>query len=419
MTPSVRIPPVVERWDCHGCGRCCRAVIVPLSEADLARLRSQRWDQHPDFRGVRIVVRQGLGKKRYRLALGAENQCVFLTAAGRCRIHELHGEAAKPLLCRMFPLQLVPLEGYTFVTLRRHCPSAAADLGRTLEEQLAGIRQLAQQRAEEDQTPGKSDAPPPLAPRRRGSWHDFLRLAETLERLLLDQRFPLVRRLVHGLKLCDLVEQCRLQNFSGTRLDELLAMLEKSALEESQSLFDERRAPGRAGGLLFRQTALEYLRLHPDFVIQRSWRERWRLIVLAAAFTRGRGRLPAIHPCFPPATFEALEAPLGHLPAAILRPLEAYFEAAAASKQYALLSRRHWSLVENFRALALSYAVALWVVRLSCGPRPPEAEDVCGAVGAIDRGQTYDPLTGRRHRQRVASLRRLGDLPRLVAWYAR
>ena len=141
--------------------------------------------------------------------------------------------------------------------------------------------------------------------------------------------------------------------------------------------------------------------------------------MLAAAFARGRGRVPHIHACFPPNTFERLQEPLGPLPAAVLRPLDAYFEAAAASKQYAVLSRRHWSLVENFRALALSHAVALWLLRLSCGPRPPGVEDVCGVVGAIDRGQTYAPLTGSRHRSRIGSLRRLGDLPRLVAWYAR
>ena len=96
---------------------------------------------------------------------------------------------------------------------------------------------------------------------------------------------------------------------------------------------------------MFRQTALEYLRLHPDFIIQQSWRERWRLMVLAAAFARGRGRLPHIHACFPN-TFEGLEEPLGHLAGAVLR-LDAYFEAAAASKRYAVLSRRGWPLLES------------------------------------------------------------------------
>ena len=315
MTLPVRIPPVVERWDCHGCGRCCRAVIVQLSEADVARLQSQRWDQHPDYRGVRIMVRRGLRKRRYRLALTAENQCVFLTAQGRCRIHEMYGEAAKPLLCRMFPFQLAPLEGYAFVTLRRNCPSAAAEEGHTLAEQLETIRDLAAQR----QAGPKPAGPPPLVAGHHAAWPDFLRVAEALERLVLDQRFPLVRRLAHGLKLCDLLEQCRLQNFSGPRLDQLTAMLETSALEQVETLFRDRQAPGRASALLFRQTALEYLRLHPDFIIQQSWRERWRLIVLAAAFARGRGRLPHIHACFPPNTFEALQEPFGHLSGAVLR----------------------------------------------------------------------------------------------------
>jgi lysine-N-methylase len=360
------------------------------------------------------MVRQGLWKKSYRLALDRQDRCVFLTSQGRCRIHELYGEAEKPLLCRMFPFQLVPLEQFAHVTLRRHCPSAAADRGRTVEEHLDSIHQLAARRPE----PRRPAGPPALTPRRRGAWPDFLRVADTLERLLLDGQFPLVRRLAHALKFCDLLQQCRLHKLAEQRLADLLAMLETSAVDDAGQLFAQRRPPGRAAALLFRQTALEYVRLHPKFVIRRSLAERWRLVVMAAAFARGRGKLPQIHPDFPAVTFQALEQPLGRLSGELLRPLAAYFEAAAASKQYALLSRRSWSLVESFRALALSYPIAMWIVRLSCAGRQPETEDVLGAVAAIDRGQTYAPLTGRRHRRRVASLARLGELPRLVAWYA-
>ena len=140
MTLPIRIPPVVERWDCRGCGRCCRTVLVSLGEEDVARLRSQRWDQHPEFRGVPVMVRQSWWRKGYRLATTRRNECVFLTPEKRCRIHELYGEAAKPLLCRLFPFQLTPLGDYANVTLRRHCPSAAADLGRTMEEHLPAAR---------------------------------------------------------------------------------------------------------------------------------------------------------------------------------------------------------------------------------------------------------------------------------------
>ena len=295
MTLPVRTAAVVERWDCHGCGRCCRAVIVPLSDEDVARLRSQHWDEHPEYRGVRIMVRHGLWKKSYRLALDGQQRCVFLTAQGRCRIHELHGEPAKPLLCRTFPFQLVPLERESHVTLRRHCPAAAADIGHTLEEQLGTIRELAAQRRDDSRPAG----PPPITPAYRGTWPDFLRMTDALERFLLDRRYPLVRRVAHGLKFCDLLQRCRLRQLSGERLADLVVMLENSAVEEAGPLFIDRRPAGRAAELLFRQTTLEYVRLHPDCMVWPSWGERGRLVVAAMAFARGRGRLPRLHPSFP------------------------------------------------------------------------------------------------------------------------
>jgi hypothetical protein len=137
------------------------------------------------------------------------------------------------------------------------------------------------------------------------------------------------------------------------------------------------------------------------------------------ALARGKGRVPRIHPDVPETTFEALERPLGHLPEPVLRPITAYFEASAASGQYAVLGRRGWSIVESFRALAVSHPVALWMLRLVSIGRPPEQEDTVGVVAAIDRGQGYARLAGRGHRSRMANLAGLGELARLVAWYAR
>ena len=55
------------------------------------------------------------------------------------------------------------------------------------------------------------------------------------------------------------------------------------------------------------------------------------------------------------------EAPLGALTPELLAPLDAYFETHIASWRYAALGYRGWSLVDGFRAAALSYAVALWL----------------------------------------------------------
>ena len=117
--------PIVEHWDCHNCGDCCRNNIIRLDADDLARLKEQRWDEHPDFCGVRVIVSHGLVDETYALAQQADGACVFLTAEGRCRIHELHGYDAKPRICKTFPLQIVPMENGAILTTRRSCPSAA------------------------------------------------------------------------------------------------------------------------------------------------------------------------------------------------------------------------------------------------------------------------------------------------------
>ena len=277
--------------------------------------------------------------------------------------------------------------------------------GRNIAEYVDDARRMAEQGG---LAAGPGNPPPVVRWRPRG-WQPTLRVADQLERMLRDKRYPLVRRIVQGLVFCDHLEHCRLENLAAAQFTELFAMLENAAVQEAAGLFRQRRPPRRAAGMLFRQTALEYLRLHPKFQIESSWRERWRLVRAALIFARGRGPLPAMHPCFPPTTFEALERPLGPLDAAVLRPLTALFEATAASKYYATPGRAGWSLVESFRGLALGYPLALWLLRLSCGGRMPQIEDMIDVVGAIDRGRSYPLLAGRRHRRRVRSLARRRD----------
>jgi lysine-N-methylase len=43
MALSVVTLPIVEHWDCHGCGNCCRSTIIPLNDVDLRKLREQKW----------------------------------------------------------------------------------------------------------------------------------------------------------------------------------------------------------------------------------------------------------------------------------------------------------------------------------------------------------------------------------------
>ena len=54
-------------------------------------------------------------------------------------------------------------------------------------------------------------ASPPIVGRTQRSWDDFYHVVEAVERILLDERLPLVRRLVHSVRFCNLLEQCKLK----------------------------------------------------------------------------------------------------------------------------------------------------------------------------------------------------------------
>ncbi len=413
LVDSLKSLPIVERWDCQGCGQCCHGIIVPLDEADLRRLREQGWSQRPEFRKERIVRRLGFWGNQFQLGKRPDGTCVFLGPNARCRIHAELGEEAKPRVCRAFPVQTVPLDQFAYVVLRRCCPAAAAGLGRPADLHRDDIRRMAALRE-----PRGLSAPPPIIPGHRRDWHDTLHVTETLQRLLLDARYPMVRRVVHGLQVCSVLESCHLKKLDSSRLGELLDMLQTAAVEQSGQWFQERSPPGRRASMVFRSIALDYLRLHPRLWGRESWKARWTLLRVVLAVSWGLRRIPALGPGFPTVTPDSLERPLGHLAPAVLQPLTEYFEATAASKSYAILGRSHWPIVESFRALAVTYSVALWMLRFWCPDREPQAEDMIGVIEAIDRGQAFVMMAGAAHRWRVANLPR-GDIPRLVAWYAR
>jgi len=340
-----------------------------------------------------------------------------LTEDNLCRIHRDLGEAAKPLVCRLFPFQLVPLEAFVYVTLRQYCPSAVADNGRPLAEHLQYIARL----AEEGKLTLRPITLPAISPGCKRSWDDLLLIADALDRLMHDGRYPIVRRLVHGLRLCDLLEQSRLDKVGGDELAPLLDKLAASAASEEKTgeIFRQPRRPERAARLLFRQILFEYLRLHPDYHARAAWGERWRLIRAAVAFACGKGPLKFVEEYFPATTFESLEQPMGQVAEDLLRPIDRFFEKATTAKQYLLLGDTTWTLVDGFRSMAISHAVAMWLLRLTCGNRDPVLEDVFKVVRTIDRGQGYDGLLGHRHRRRIANLNRLGELSRILVWYAR
>jgi lysine-N-methylase len=415
--PNMPLPlhtlPILERWDCHQCGVCCRGSIVPLNENDVARLHAQKWHEHPDFRGVKTTAPYGRGQQQ--LAKRADGSCVFLMPDGLCRIHKELGFEAKPLICRMFPLQVVPHEKQAVLTLRRACPSAAADRGRELSEQLADARAY----VVEGELAEQGTAAPPFKLGEPAEWKRSRLVLESLRRITADERYPMIRRLVHGLELCRLLEQANTQDLANNKLVDLLRVLEDNIAEEAAPHFAERRQPLGAARVLFRQIGLEVVRLHPRSYHQPRWTSRLQLAWWAMKMVAGRGKLPQVHPQFPSAAFAQLEEPLGRFELSLYQPLARYFETTTASYQYALAQKSGWSVIESYRQLALLYPLGLWLLRWASVGRAPTANDMFEIIAALDRAQGYAPLTGLKQRSRIRTLAQLGELPALVAWYGR
>ncbi len=314
MTTPIRILPVVERWDCHGCAHCCRGTTIPLSASDLQTLEGQRWQDHPDLRNVRTVVRARLLGARHVLAKRPDGSCVFLTDAGRCRIHELHGADAKPAVCRIFPLQVVPMGTFAWITLRRSCPSAAAERGRPVAEHLAALHKSGLVDRLAPPLPQGKQTPPRVVRGVQRSWPEFLATANALARLMTDQHMPLVRRLVHGLQFCALLDRCKLKRVRPESWPELMQLLESSATEDAGTFFRDRQPPSRGSEMLLRQIGTHYVRSFPGCPATTGWRQQWRLLRATARFRAEKVPFRRCTPRFPPPLLTNSNAPSDRSP---------------------------------------------------------------------------------------------------------
>src|SRR3954447_4135315 len=89
----VRHLPVIQQWDCHGCGECCREYEVHVTEAERERILSQGWHNDSAIGTIPQFVRTGSWfRRRWRLnTRPGDDACIFLNDAGRCRIHAKFG----------------------------------------------------------------------------------------------------------------------------------------------------------------------------------------------------------------------------------------------------------------------------------------------------------------------------------------
>jgi lysine-N-methylase len=414
--------PVVQNWDCHQSGSCCKEYQVAVTEEERRRIEAQGWANESDFQGVPLFRVHGPPwARQYQLNHRADGSCVFLSPEGRCRIHERFGAAAKPLPCRLYPFILVPAGDHYRVGVRFACPSAAENKGRALAAHDAELRDFAAQlewREGVAQSGGTKVPPPPLQGRQRVDWPDLLRFVEALQKLLRNRADRVERRLRKCLALANLCRQAKFDAVKGQRVGELLDLL--MAGVEGEVLADPATvaSPGWTGRLLFRQALALYAR--KDRGPNRGPATFGRLSLLGAAwrYARGRGEAPRLHAWVPQTTFEKAEQPAGPLPADAEALLERYYLIKVGSLQFCGVTNFGMPFWEGLESLLLTYPILMWLRRGLADLSPAAA--LTRALSIVDDNFGYHPVLGTaRQRFALRVLARTGELERLIAWYSR
>jgi lysine-N-methylase len=419
MSVPVRSLPVVQNWDCQGCGNCCREYQIAVTDEERQRLLDLGWARDPALQGRPPFVQQGgWFSTKYRLNHRPDEACVFLSSENRCLIHERHGPDAKPLACRIYPFVLVPAGDHWRVGLRFACPAASANHGKTLAAHRDELETYARALEAQSQVEVAEIAPPALRPGQSVAWEDLHRFLRALTAILANHAVDLECRLRRCLGLVKICRNAKFDVVRGDRLDEFLGLV--SGFLDVEVPSDPRAVepPTWVGRVLFRQALALYAR--KDHGPGRGIVQRNRLSLLASAirFALGRGRVPRVHLWLPETTFDEVE----RQPRSLSRPAEAvlerYFLVKTDSLQFAGATQFGMGFWEGFESLCLTAPILYWLIRAQRDLSDEEA--AVRAIGMVDANFGFNKLLGNiRQRAALRILSARGELTRLIAWYGR
>jgi lysine-N-methylase len=413
MKPSSFVMPTGQNWSCHSCSDCCRGgLLITLLPEDKRRIEQQGWTLADGVDPAKMIV-ANLGS--HRLGHQPGGACVFLDAAGRCRIHAKFGEAAKPLACRLYPLVIHPAGKKLLIGLRFSCPSAAANQGRPMAEQGAELQKLAKLILPENY---ENFPPPPVSATPGLGWPDFLRFTEWLDCTLAAENVPVALKLLRGLHWLSMVERGQLDQITGEGANEILEALISNSVEKVPSLPTDTEKPSGFGRMFLRLLVLEHARTVTvaDQDVRSS--HRWKMLAAAFRFTRSSGSTPALREGLKSVKFAAIEKPFGPLSPGAEAVLTRYFCVKIQSLHFCGKAFHDRPLIEGFRNLALLYPIVVWLARwlaVSDGRTELADGDVMNAVSLVDYQYSYSPYLGWRTRL----LQQRNDIVRLCVWYAR
>ncbi len=390
--PILTLPVREQRYSCHGCGNCCKDFTVQLREADLAKLRAQRWEERL---GGPVTVEF---RDRTWLKQRADGACVFLQDDGKCRIHAEYGFAEKPTACQLFPFVLVPDPTRTRAGLSFACQSVRENKGAALSTHLAELERMSAAIPE-------TRRPTDTVLLADGLHAKAVELAciESVTDLWFSRTDITLRDRWDGFAwLCTSLARAQLKSVRETRFRELLQLLASALPEEVHQLRTE-PATKRQMKLL-RQGV--FARLEDIKIQDAKARGRLRTVLAqlwrSSKFSRGKGEIPDLAQGFLRGVrFEvvAASAPLSDSPDAneIDLLLSRYARAMVLGGRAWGAGYYGWPAVRGLQALALNVACVAWVARARAvhqGRSIALLCDVEDALGRIDRAAGRAPWLG-------------------------
>jgi Fe-S-cluster containining protein len=132
------------RFACQGSGECCQNYnLGPLDDEDVRRIDALDLSSFGEGPFIEAYSRDESGAPEHYLRK-VDERCIFLQPDMRCGLHARFGPAAKPNLCRVYPLlQTTTLDGVK-ISDYGSCSSFATSCraGRPLAEELVQLRPL-------------------------------------------------------------------------------------------------------------------------------------------------------------------------------------------------------------------------------------------------------------------------------------
>lgn len=137
---TIHIPDGI-RFGCSGCGNCCHAWPVPLTQGDHDGIESLNFENLNICSSRQsLFCRLNTTDARLRsfthtLEKGPDGRCNFLSADNRCQLHAVFGEAAKPSMCRLFPYTFSQAPDGVFASVSFASTAVLLNTGPLLSEQ--------------------------------------------------------------------------------------------------------------------------------------------------------------------------------------------------------------------------------------------------------------------------------------------